>query len=79
MLNMANSIPRAVSSLIRFFFGAGFALAIIYHPSLAQNAYDRGTPAEFKAGISSPYAPDKLETVNLTNRSLSVNIPLVTW
>src|SRR6266545_2511688 len=80
MLNMANITSRIVSSLIQLFFGAGLALAIAYSPGLAQNAYDRGTPAEFKAGISSPstYAPDKIETVNLTNRNLSVNIPLVT-
>jgi hypothetical protein len=47
---------------------------------LAQNAYDRGTPAAAKAGILGPssYAPDKIETVNLANGNYNVQIPLVT-
>src|SRR5882724_9482678 len=48
--------------------------------ALAQDAYDRGTPAENKPGQSttSTYERDKIETVNLANRNLSLNIPLVT-
>ena len=47
--------------------------------SLAQNAYDRGTPAESKGGQSglSTYAQDKIETVNLANGNLNLHIPLV--
>jgi len=46
---------------------------------LAQNGYDRGTPAESKGGLSSlsTYAQDKIETVNLANGNLALHIPLV--
>lgn len=46
--------------------------------SLADNAFDRGTPAESKGGLSalSSYAPDKMETVSLANGNLSLHIPL---
>lgn len=46
--------------------------------ALAQGAYDSGTPAESKAGAStaSTYAADKIETVNLANGNLSMNVPL---
>ena len=45
----------------------------------AQSASDRGIPAESKPGQSttSTYERDKIETVNLANRSLSLYIPLV--
>jgi RHS repeat-associated protein len=45
----------------------------------AQSSLDKGTPAESKPGTSTPstYAPDKLETVNLANGNLSMNLPLV--
>ena len=47
--------------------------------TLAQSSLDKGTPAESKPGTSTPstYAPDKLETVNLANGNLSMNLPLV--
>ncbi|MBI1766388.1 MAG: hypothetical protein HYR56_33700, partial [Acidobacteria bacterium] len=58
------------------------ALVILFSfdVSLAQSAYDRGTPAAAKAGVlnTSSYAPDKIETVNLANGNFNVQIPLVT-
>jgi YD repeat-containing protein len=47
--------------------------------TVAQSSLDKGTPAESKPGTSTPstYAPDKLETVNLGNGNLSMNLPLV--
>jgi RHS repeat-associated protein len=48
--------------------------------TFAQNANDKGTPAESKPGQStqSTYARDKIETVNLVNGNMSLQIPLVT-
>lgn len=47
--------------------------------AFAQDSNRLGTPAESKGGVStvSSYAPDKLETVNLANGNLSINLPLV--
>lgn len=57
-----------------------FGLTVSCKPALAQNSYDRGTPAESKGGQStvSTYAQDKIETVNLANGNLNMHIPLVT-
>jgi YD repeat-containing protein len=48
--------------------------------STSNNAYDLGTPAEQRSGVSSlsTYHEDKVETVNLANGNLTVHIPLVT-
>ncbi len=55
-------------------------LLIASSAAWAQNANDRGVPAESKPGQSttSTYERDKIETVNLSNRNLSLYIPLVT-
>ncbi len=47
---------------------------------LAQSANRLGTQAENKGGVSwsSTFATDKIETVNLANGNLSINLPLVT-
>lgn len=44
------------------------------------NPFDAGTPAESKGGMAgiASYAPDKVETVNLTNNILNLYLPLAT-
>ncbi|HLG13646.1 MAG TPA: hypothetical protein VJH03_03850, partial [Blastocatellia bacterium] len=56
------------------------ALMLVVQPSRAQNAFDKGTPAESKGGLSglSTYAQDKVEVVNLANGNLTMQFPLVT-
>ena len=68
--------PRVVG-----IFGlAAFAILLGSIPAAAQNAYDKGTPAESKGGLSgiSTYAQDKVETINLANGNLSMQFPLAT-
>jgi hypothetical protein len=61
------------------FFRWVLALLLLANWTVAQSSLDKGTPAESKPGTSTPstYAPDKLETVNLANGNLSMNVPLV--
>jgi len=64
---------------------AGLIIVFSASPSAAQggytiNSFDKGTPAESKAGLAgiSTYGPDKVETVNLANGNLSMQFPLAT-
>src|SRR5205085_1108168 len=70
------SLPAASARLLAFCL----LLACTSLSVMAQGSHDGGTPAESKGGTAaaSTYAPDKLETVNLANGNLSINLPLVT-
>ncbi len=61
--------------IIRIFVTVFFLSAF----AAAQNGDRLGTPAENKGGVSwsSSYATDKIETVNMTNGNLTIQLPLV--
>jgi hypothetical protein len=70
-------MPEIISKAIRLFIVLAFSAS----PVLSQsNSFDSGTPAESRSGLltHSSYAQDKIESVNLANGNLSVNIPIVT-
>ncbi|HEX7957531.1 MAG TPA: hypothetical protein VF508_11345, partial [Pyrinomonadaceae bacterium] len=71
---------RAALSPARAALKLGAALLVLFASASAQSSHDAGTPAESKGGTAaaSTYAPDKLETVNLSNGNLSISLPLVT-
>src|SRR5262249_54721544 len=77
MFNMISS--RLLRTLAPLALSLGVASASLAQ-STSNNAYDLGTPAEQKSGLSalSTYHEDKVETVNLANGNLTVHIPLVT-
>ncbi|MFY9607891.1 MAG: hypothetical protein WAU45_04655 [Blastocatellia bacterium] len=77
---MSRSIQRFIPRLIVFVALASAALVFTIKPALAQNAFDKGTPAESKGGVSglSTYNRDKIETVNLANGNLAIQLPLAT-
>ncbi|HXG94389.1 MAG TPA: hypothetical protein VNN73_18740, partial [Blastocatellia bacterium] len=77
---MAGKISNKVSRAIQLLIMASIAIMLSTAKAAAQNAFDKGTPAESKGGMSglSTYAQDKVETVNLANGNLNVHIPLVT-
>ena len=72
------SVPRFGWSVMVRFSQLVLCVSLMNSIIAAQNPYDRGTPAEAKAGLAglTAYAPDKVETVNLANGALNVNIPL---
>jgi RHS repeat-associated protein len=75
---MKKSALKAASQAMTLLAAASVSL-MAARTTLAQNAFDRGTPAEAKGGQSSlsTYAQDKIETVNLANGNLNIHIPLV--
>jgi hypothetical protein len=73
-----SGLIRSIHSVV---FAAVICVPLVFSAgAFAQNAFDKGTPAESKGGLSSlsTYARDKVETVNLANGNLNVSIPLVT-
>src|ERR1700686_16116 len=76
---MSSKNSRLVLNSMRLLLLTMLGLGLASRAALAQNAYDRGTPAESKGGQSSlsTYAQDKIETVNLANLNLNLHIPLV--
>ncbi|MEW6209451.1 MAG: hypothetical protein AB1631_13860, partial [Acidobacteriota bacterium] len=82
---MKRTVTKAFGRKSLLIVLAAIAIAATATVSLAQtqqgySAYDKGTPSESKSGLAglSTYAHEKVETVNLANGNLSVNIPLVT-
>ncbi|HLG13450.1 MAG TPA: hypothetical protein VJH03_02850 [Blastocatellia bacterium] len=76
---MATTTLRLISRT----FGAVLVIGVALLAAItgyAQNAFDKGVPAESKGGLSSvsTYARDKLETVNLANGNLTMQFPLAT-
>ncbi|MDT7540601.1 MAG: hypothetical protein QOE33_505 [Acidobacteriota bacterium] len=77
---MAGKNMNKVKGIAGTILSTAFALTLLAATALAQNSFDHGTPTESKGGTStaSTYAPDKLETVNLANGNLAINLPLAT-
>jgi RHS repeat-associated protein len=77
---MARKIAGFISQPIYLLLLSIFIIACTGRQTFAQSSFDKGTPAESKGGTgsASTYAMDKIETVNLANGNLSINIPLVT-
>src|ERR1043165_4188003 len=75
---MARKRSRMFKLWVRVLLLVGLGCGLAGRAALAQNAYDRGTPAESKGGQSSlsTYAQDKVETVNLANGNLNLHLPL---
>lgn len=77
---MAGRTSGRVTRAISHFLLAAIMIVALGTSLHAQSSLDKGTPAESKGGTStaSTYAPDKLETVNLANGNLSLQVPLAT-
>ncbi len=74
-----DKLPQTFVSGLRI-FGVFLMLISFSATLLAQSANRLGVSAENKGGVSwsSTFATDKIETVNLANGNLSINLPLVT-
>src|SRR5215510_3546129 len=72
-----DTLPR------QLLLGVSVAIALLlFTPTVrpqATNQYDKGTPPQFAAGVSSfgSYTSADLGTVNLSNGALNLKIPLV--
>src|SRR4051794_29031406 len=77
---MARKIAGFISQPLGWLLLSIVIIACTGIQAFAQSSFDKGTPSESKGGTgsASTYAMDKIETVNLANGNLSINIPLVT-